>query len=353
MEYTIASVTVVAERSRSRKAIGFLLLCSFGVVGCGDPAPVQKCHYGQEILVHQGSGSYIREVSLEGDHRGLLAAWTDASGTWVRPLDTQGNARSTAVKVGPAAQSLSLAKSNDGFSIGLIRPGHLIWAKGAAYLRRLGPSGNPLGDLEVLGRAGVYSEGISVASGEDHGIVLWNDGVPGDLSIRAAPFGSKSIRLSRENMNACCPFVTSSVEGFIALWGEYSFDKDDSSIMLQKFSKNGALIGKAQTLIKTKVNVSWPSLVSSEDEMSLIYRDKRQGDRLEQLFFARFDHRAEPLQEPKRLGRFDGKTQATLLRTGNVFFALAVRSWSKEMILGVNRFNPQGQRIGAEFHVFF
>jgi hypothetical protein len=107
-----------------------------------------------------------------------------------------------------------------------------------------------------------------------------------------------------------------------------------------------------QEIAESRLAESWPAAVECGGDMAFVYRDRRGGDSRDQLFLGRLSASGEVLRRPQRVARFDGRSRASLLTNGHVVASVALRSWSKEWILGFDRFDCAGQRQGAELHVF-
>lgn len=304
-------------------------------------------------MVVRGSGSYIRAVALALGDDSLLAAWTDAGGTMVQPLDLEGNSRGRPRKVGPSAESLDLVALSDGYALSILVQGDLIWGGGGAFLQLLDDRGEPTGGPLELGRAGVFSKGIAVAKVNSTPLVVWQDGVPGSLVVKAKTEGLPTTILSDIERNGCCPHVVADGDGFITAWGEFVVNRSVAKIMVRRFGKDGVPLAESSEVLETRVQEPWPALTVLNDGFGMIYRDRTSQRSLENLFFARFDDENRPIIEPSHLGRYDGPTRGVLLTAGEILMAFEVRSWSRERIIGFDRFDGQGTRIGAQAHLFF
>ena len=88
-------------QGRPAARLAYWLPVFLSCAACGEPPPRQLCRFGPEKMLVKGGGSYIRAVALaRGGTESLLAAWTDASGVWVLPIDAQGSPRGKQVRIG-------------------------------------------------------------------------------------------------------------------------------------------------------------------------------------------------------------------------------------------------------------
>ncbi len=333
--------------------ISFLPAC-FASESCGRTPLRQRCHYASERVLFEGGGTYIRSVSLSRGPRNILAGWTDAEGVRVQPLSRDGEPLGRPVRVASPAESIDVAPQGEGFVIAALLPGDLFAGGGTALLRTVDERGSPTSPPVMLGRAGTYSKGIAVAPGPAGPMVLWNDGVPGDPSVKQHVSGlSAPRRLSSRRRNGCCPHVVATEQGYLAAWGEYLVTDPSGWVMAQRFDSEGSPLSDPVVITRTRTREAWPSLEPTPDGFALMYRDRLEDSTLDGLFFMRFGEGDERVVGPIHLGRYDGPTRGVLLSTSEVFVTVAVRSWARERILGIDRFDWLGNRIGAEMHVYF
>lgn len=330
-----------------------LLVAVFGCLtsSCEQPRLEQLCRFGNERLLVSGGGSLIHDVELVRTPRGMLAAWTDASGTHVMPLDEEGVPSGPRREVGPPARSLDLTPYRSEYLLGVLRPGDLVWGGGSAFLVQLDGSGATRRSIRPLGRAGYYSRGIAVGESRGVPVVLWSDGVPGDVSVRLARGQGEPVRLSSPGSNGCCPSLVEIAGETHAMWGQYEVERSGSSVVLMNLEQSETA-REHRVLVSATVAEPWPVATSTDGGLDLVYRSRRQWDTRDQLVFTRFDSQLQTTLSATRLGRYDGPTAATLLTNGSVWVSVAIRSWSREMIVALDRFNGLGERLGAEMHVF-
>lgn len=333
----------------------FLWVISFVAGACGENRLTQRCRYGPERVIVKGGGSYITSVALAHQAGDLLAAWTDKSGTWVLPIADDGQERGKAQRVGPPSASIDLSTGESGYVIAMLRPGHPIWGGGTAMSRELDCLGCPQGSILTHGRAGCYSKGISIVDTPRGALVAWNDGTPSDLAVMMSHGEGDATEVSSQGTNGCCPVFGRLGGSPVLLWGQYTLSRDraESAVQLQKLDADGAISGPPRSIADSSVEETWPTLVSSPDGTSgVMYRDEHPDYVTPQGYFLRLDGRGEAISEPLRICRYDGQTRAVLMTTGKVWVNIAVRSWAREWILGLDRFEPDGKRIGAQLHVF-
>lgn len=221
--------------------------------------------------------------------------------------------------------------------------------------RELDQLGRPRGDIVNHGRAGCYSKGISIVDTPWGALVAWQDGTPGDLAVEMSRGQGDSTEVSSVEVNGCCPVFGNIAETPVLLWGEYSLSREQtkSVVMLQQLDERGARSGPPRVIAQSGVEETWPSITSSPDGTSgVIYRGEHPEHMNPQAFFLRLDARGKAISKPLRICRYDGQTRAVLMTTGRVWVNIAVRSWAREWILGFDRFEPDGKRIGAQLHVF-
>lgn len=308
----------------------------------------------REDVVAEGWGSYVREVALARDRRGLLAVWSDASGTWAEPLDLEGRPAARARRVAPPVESLDLAATPDGFALALLARADLFAGGGGAELLRLDRRGAPRGLPVRLGQAGAYSKSIAVAHLGTATAVVWHDGTPGDPAVWLASPGGRARRLSSTQHNGCCPDLAASPTGGLVVWGEHEVDDEVSGRVLgQRLDPSGSPRGAAVVLARSQEAETWPILFAEGGRYGLGYRDLDDDDPRPQLFFAPFAGEWGRQGPRRRIGRYDGPTRGVVLAGGPHLAATEVRSWSREQIIALDRFEHDGERVGAQSHIFF
>lgn len=320
---------------------------------CDGSLGTQRCAFGPERVVADGTGSFIRAVALARRGRELTAAWTDASGTWVAPLGDDGAAPRRKVRVGPPAESLDLSAAPSGYTIAMLFPGDPIWAGGSAQTRALDRDGRPLGPPVKLGRAGCYSRGITIAGRERDGLVAWQDGTPGDLAIMVAAGAGEPIRLSPRDVDGCCPSF-GLVDGQpVLVWSQHRLGPvpERAAVQALRFGAAGEREGPF-TIVETEVDEPWPAIAEGPGGFGLIYRDRRRRDRYEQAYFVRADLGGHTLSRPVGVGRYNGRARAVLMNAGDLWASVSPRNLRKTLMLGFDRFALDGQRIGAQLHIF-
>ena len=323
------------------------------VAGCEEPRLRQLCRFGPERTVARGGGSFIRGVSLARQGRRYLAVWTDAAGTQARALDEEGRPLGPPHQIGRPAVAVDVEAAPGGYVVGVLRRGSLIWGGGDAAVIEVDFDGRRTGEETLVGRAGYYSRGLDVVVGATGTpVMVWQDGTPGDLAVRLAGAGEEVIRLSPRSVNACCPTLLDRGDHLIAAWGQYEVQQPVARVVGRRLSPTGEPEGEPTQLVETVVQAPWPALTAVEGGFGMVYRDRRRFDTRDQLVFRRFSDELHQEGSSHRVGRYNGRTRATLLTNGEVWAAFTLRSWSDEWIVALDRFSGEGERIGAQLHVF-
>jgi hypothetical protein len=337
------------NRSTAALALSWLLVLG----SCRGPLGTQRCAFGPERVVVEGTGSFIRAVSLARRGRELLAAWTDASGTWVTRLDEDGAARERGVRVGPPAESLDLVGVGSGYRIAMLFPGDPIWGGGSAQTRELGVNGRPRGPSIRHGRAGCYSRGISLADHARGGMVAWQDGTPGELAVMVSGITGKPTRITPAEVDGCCPVFGVLRGAPVLFWAQHGLEAEPAkaTVSMQRL-RPGEVPGPPTAIVETAVGDAWPAFAEDARGFGLIYRDRRATDRYEQLFFLHADTAGAVLSDPVSVGRYNGRTRGVLMNAGPIWAAVEGRTLGRAAILGFDRFDGVGERIGAQLHIF-
>jgi hypothetical protein len=94
-----------------------------------------------------------------------------------------------------------------------------------------------------------------------------------------------------------------------------------------------------------------PYLASLKGQIGIVYRDDRDEDDTAEFYFAKLDSSGAATLPPKRISRSDGY-QGPRISGGLPVFSATVRSFQRELLIGVNRFDLKGEKLGGEFQIY-
>ena len=84
----------------------------------------------------------------------------------------------------------------------------------------------------------------------------------------------------------------------------------------------------------------------------LAHRDDADEDGQAEFYFTRLDAAGRIEHGPSRISRADGYQGPRLAAGGEVVYSAAVRSFQRNFLVGVNRFDERGVKRGGEYQVY-
>lgn len=356
-------------------------LCAvlIAATSCGTSMVVPPCRLGVEHDVGRVNGTSIEEVAIVSTRGGSIVAWSSTEGTFARVLAADARPRGEARAIAPFARGgIAMAVTSRGrgaaetevVALLAVEPGDEAGRFGAVRLWELDAHGAPRGEPIVLGGTGLYSDGAALAAGRDGGwIAAWHDGAPGAFRVRIAevsasgavePRGGRIV--TTEGRTAWAPSLATSPRGWSAAWQETWFD--------DRNRESGALRvlvppGRARDVRPIARPEAGPSLVWFGDRWVLSYRDNEDRDRHAEYYVGPLHARPRPAGTARtgdaternphgdaRVSRANGPRPPRLVACGPVLLGVAVRSFARNMLVGINRIGDGLEKRGGELQVY-
>ena len=324
------------------------LLSSALATGCQKGPQAQKCHLIEELVLYRSGATRLHGIALAKGERGLLAAWSDEDGVRTAVIDAEGRILHGPTRIREAkATSLDAVASPGGYLLAILEPADLFTAGGGAYLARIDPEG-AVQRVERLGPAGAYSKRITVA---DPGAVAWHDGGPGHFVVRAR-LGSTVREIAHGKMGALAPAIARAADHTLGLaWVELEEGPEGSvaaPVRFARFEKDGRPRGEPRTVAQAVIQNADPVVLWQGRGFTVLFRDKRDGDRRAGYYVLRPDTRAAPV----RVGRANGPVGPDVVYCHGTYAGAAVRTYQHELLLGFNRFDVAGAKRSGELQIY-
>lgn len=337
------------------------------------------------------------DVSIAGvDRDGFVAAWSADGATWIARLDTAGHLISKVERVertgGMVNTAVEGTSSTDGETSPKSESVKTFWPsqeRGSIHATNLevvsvgggrvalvmigrpkhGAPGGAYGvvwpsvegvapEATRLGTAGEYATRISAAAKGKKLFVAWHDG---DLSasrlhlarVRIEDFHvEKETVVSRSGILAS-PVLT-DVDGRVMLaWSEtVNDDANLSSEVKVAFVSDDLRLLSESTAAAGRFIYPTPDIHVVEGGVGLLYRDDDDRDDTPEFYYLLLNPAGKAAQRKQRISQSDGLRGPSLAPFGGMNVVATIRSFQRNLLIGLNRFDQTGTKLGGEFQVY-
>ncbi|HUT79363.1 MAG TPA: hypothetical protein VM285_16820, partial [Polyangia bacterium] len=111
-------------------------------------------------------------------------------------------------------------------------------------------------------------------------------------------------------------------------------------------------LGEPRLMVRTNLHDTALHLATGPDGFGLAYRNDEDGDAVLEYHFVALDRRGAPLHPPARISRADGPRGPQLAWGGGLFSGATIRSFQRNLLVGLNRFDARGAKSGGEFQIY-
>ncbi len=326
------------------------------------------------------------DVGVMALRDGFLAAWSADGATGYALLDARGRAVSgihqiqlagrsphvapdvrdgtaktfwpPAARTSVAAEDLQLVRLGEDRAVLLMLslpgPGGMGGAFGAVVdLKTPGPV-----RAIRLGPAGEYATRITgVAVGDDL-IVVWHDGGLSSSKLRFARLAAGTLEVkARKVMEgagvAASPVLARSAGRTVLAWSETerSDTRLRSYVKTARVSPSLALTSEA-TVVESRFLYPSPDMAVMGERLGLTFRDDADRDDTPEYHFALLSPDGASVIARQRISQADGYRGPSLISVDGAFLGAAIRSFQRNLLIGINRFDPLGTKLGGEFQVY-
>jgi hypothetical protein len=352
----------------------------------------QACRMENEVVLAESSRPPYA-VAISGvDEQRHMAAWSIDGSTWVAMLDSSGVPLKPPVRIARGvvgtsplneeprpgktfwpqdqqrsvrAEDMDIAVLAEGSSVLAMLELPLGEEEGGAYLVQIPASGVGQSRVLRLGPVGEYATRITLAAVVDGVIVAWHEGVLphhglNDTSDLRLAFVKKedsahvesSVVVAVKNA-AASPALATSGDGALLAWTEISHHQDGVGSLIKVASVSKELeLGGRFLVAKGRFLESSPALVPVGDGFGIVFRDDADEDDTPEFYFSLLDKNGRMLETPRRISQADGLHGPALVKTGSTVISATIRSFQRNLLIGLNRFNTKGVKLGGEFQVY-
>jgi hypothetical protein len=111
-------------------------------------------------------------------------------------------------------------------------------------------------------------------------------------------------------------------------------------------------VGEATVVSSCRYLDPAPYLTALGDRFGLAYRDDADDDDKPEFYFAVLDRHGRVAKGPARISRADGFQGPRLSAGDPLVFSAAIRSFQRNFLVGLNRFDLAGVKRGGEFQIY-
>ena len=233
-------------------------------------------------------------------------------------------------------------------------------APGGAFAALLSPEGTPIKTV-YLGPSGEYATKIVSVPWEENVLVAWHDGALSGAAIHLVLLGiddgPRILRRSefRGNGAASGPALAAAGGTPLLAWAESVSHGKEPQVRIQiaRVARDLTL-EQGKTVAEGRFFYPAPTLISDAEGsgLGLIFRDDADRDETPEFHFMPLRNTGAPDGEPQRISQADGLKGPSLDVQGGLFVTAAVRSFQRNLLIGLNRFDRRGVKQNGEFQVY-
>jgi hypothetical protein len=348
------------------------------IFGCRTESLTQPCRVEAEMVLSIAAQS-PRDVVVTATAFGFFAAWAEQDRTFAVPLDELGaptrvpfeislssdplspsGEGNKALWTSPpsselSAEALSLAPLSGGAVLGALVPGD----PGAAYLCLLTEGGQ--GPLLRLGEAGPNATNIDVvATAESRLVAAWHMGKDDTSEIALASAAWKEDRLDllaarplgRDRTSISPALAASPSGGVLLAFAEVSLGATPSVVVQAQWLGTDLASGQAHAVARGTYLHPTVDVVATEGGYALVYRDDADDDDVPEYYHVSIGLDGSAQTAPARISKADAFVGPRLATQDDLLVAAAIRSFQRNLLVGLNRFDKHGRKVGGELQIY-
>lgn len=361
-------------------------LLGIGVVQCGRSYGRQSCRMESESIL-----TVTEQVPLDVDvsalAAGFLAVWSAEDATFFTFLDLAGRSTSRIyrVSVGSASELPTWVKSGvrpapktfwperarasvsaedihivhlgDNVALMLLAPPS-EGNPGGAYVAMLNPARPDQARAYPIGPAGEYATRISGVFDGKKLFAVWHDGDLASSKLRVARLDGASLDVEAERTIKgkgilASPVMVRSGGRNVLAWTETLTDGNTPKSFVNIASLSSTLeLSSPATVATSRFLYPSPDLAVMGEQIGVTFRDDEDGDDTPEYHFAMIKPNGTPVVKRHRISQADGFRGPSLTTHDGTFLGTTIRSFQQNLLIGINRFEPTGVKLGGEFQVY-
>ncbi|MCK9522819.1 MAG: hypothetical protein M0R76_07185 [Proteobacteria bacterium] len=370
---------------RATWLVGWALLISLSVVlGCGEKRTQQSCRMAVEIVVAKSAHTPEALRLLRIDDERLLLLWSADGMTQFAMLDNQGALKTEPALLGTThfaaspsahpkaffpqeathfdARAIAAVVLPDGdIAVGVVTQGYGV-PPGALHVARINGKTLQISVLRQLVHVDAFADTLVLAPMGQALLIGWPSVQNNRANIHlhrvdAATLETIDATLVPADGNAFGPALSHDASRMLLLWTQRidGVSRLDFSYALQAAQIRPDLtFDNFAEVAKVRVFDAAPAVIPMADGFGIAFRDDRDDDGEAEFYFARIGNSGTVLSAPKRISRADGPRGPRIdsASANGPVFSAQIRSYQRNFLLGINRFDVWGQKMGGEFQVY-
>jgi hypothetical protein len=188
-------------------------------------------------------------------------------------------------------------------------------------------------------------------------LVAWHDVTDEGPRVRLAALDLRTMRRTGAaelpgNLPRFDPSLAADGTAALLTWAEEG--PPGTSGLAVRTAPIGPELALGEQHVVTRIGFHDPApcLAALPDGFGLLYRDDEDGDAVLEYHFSALDRTGAPLRPPARISRADGPRGPVLVPGAGPLFGVAIRSFQRNLLVGLNRFDLAGAKLGGEFQVY-
>ncbi len=365
-------------------AIAFVGLL-MGITGCRRTYGRQACRIENEVVLGS-TGRVPLSVAIEaGPKENFFAAWSADNATFVAKLKPNGNTIGAAARIERAkrwfkqtpldnapktfwpeeeyasftSEHLGLLDAGDGKMLLTMLERPSEGRPGGAYAVLLPPDLKGNQNVLRLGPAYEYASGIAAAPSGGGLVIAWHEGSLSVSLIRLVLLETNPLRVVKEAVvpgrhALSGPALATAGNRVLFSWYETVHEGHGpprSRVMVAQLSDSLEIGRKREIAICRFVEPS-PALTRVGDHIGIVFRDDMDKDETPEFYYSLLDHNGVTIHPKKRISQADGLSGPSLVHTTSFLASATIRSFQRNLLVGVNRFDLTGVKQGGEFQVY-
>jgi len=258
----------------------------------------------------------------------------------------------------PDAEDLALVPLSGGrAAVGMLeRPAGAL--PGGAFVAIVDPL--PAAGVAVFRVGPTWPFASRIAAAELGGklLVAWHEGQPDSSRVRLAAVDVAEQRVEARgvvpgDMALSGPAVAAGPESAVLAWTRTAH-RDGSPRSEVRAAGLGVdlTVGEATVVASCRYLDPAPHMIPLGERFGLAYRDDADDDDKPEFYFAVLDGHGRVTKGPARISRADGFQGPSLSSGDPLVYSAAIRSFQRNYLVGLNRFDLAGIKRGGEFQVY-
>jgi hypothetical protein len=232
--------------------------------------------------------------------------------------------------------------------------------RGGAFAAIVGAEPGHKWQLIWLGPAGEFASRIAAIQIGGRLVLAWHDGHPDASNIQLValnvktgkPVAAGQLATNRAVYSPTLAATRAGDTGLIA-WSETTHTQDEPQSMVQVASISPSLeMGPRTKVAQCRFMDPAPILTELQGQFGIVFRDDADNDEWPEFYFAALEGQGKLKNKPTRISKADGFQGPSVIYAGNYLVSAAIRSFQHNMLIGVNRFTPDGTKLGGEFQIY-